>query len=127
MPPTTQDITGYVLGDNLDITRTVTDVPASQTLSDAWLTIKRRSSDEDADAALQKHITPSYVAGQGHITDTGADTTGALLFELVPGDAATLSPSYSYFYDIQVKTNAGVTATPFRGRIRFEPGITDAL
>lgn len=116
-----------VQGDNLDIIRTIRDVPASQVLTDAWLTVKAHVTDADLAAVLQKHITVTYVQGLGNITDTGADGTGAVLFEITPTETAALTPRHDYVYDIQVKTDAGIYATPFGGYIRLVADVTKTV
>ena len=59
-------IAGVAAGDALDVKRTVTNIPATQTLTKAWLTLKVNRFDADA-ALLQKVITPASVAGVGSL------------------------------------------------------------
>lgn len=118
-------IRGHVAGDSLTIQRTVTDVPATDTLEYAWLTIKENKSDTDAEAALQVEIdlisqTP------GHITDDGADGTGAIQFNLSAAETAALGYDITYHYDIQVKLASAKIDTPEIGTLRFRRGYTDA-
>lgn len=106
MPDLTATIIDIYEGQDYEINRTITDVPAGDTLAKAWLTLK--TSIDDADPGLvQKEITSVNVAGTGQITDTGADTTGAVRFDLVPADTALPTPGTAVPYDIKVRTTAG--------------------
>jgi hypothetical protein len=118
-------ISAVVAGDDLDITRTVTGVPATQTLSKAWLTFKSLISDADP-GLLQKVITSSLVVGQGQITDTGASGTGALLFQLSGANTLTLPIAVDTRYDIKVLTSAGKIYTVEQGLYTSAGRITVA-
>ncbi|KKM65979.1 hypothetical protein LCGC14_1485870, partial [marine sediment metagenome] len=50
MPTFNGEIKDFVAGDDLQITRTITNVPSGAVLTKAWLTIKFRQDDADADA-----------------------------------------------------------------------------
>jgi hypothetical protein len=80
-------ITGNVAGDDIDVTRSVTGVPATQTLALAWMTFKTNVTDADP-GLLQKAITTASVAGTGQITDTGASGTGVGLLPAHRGEYA---------------------------------------
>lgn len=110
----TGSIMTIVAGDDLDVTRTVIDVPATQTLSKAWLTFKTNIDALDP-GLLQKVITPSPVAGQGQITDTAADGTGTLIFQLTAADTLALPVGVSVPYDVKVKTSADKIYTAEQG------------
>ena len=126
MPDYSATITNFVAGDDLTVTRTITGVPAGDTLAKAWLTVKRRQRDLDAAAIFQKEITPVDVPGTGEITDTGGDGTGAVRFDLADEDTLLLEPLRGYYYDIQVLTANGFIYTPETGRMTALRGYTDA-
>lgn len=122
----TGSIRAVVAGDDLDVTRTVLNVPATQTLTKAWLTFKTNVTDLDNVALLQKVITPSAVAGQGQITDTGASGTGTLLFQLSGANTLALPVSKNTPYDVKVLTSAGKIYTVEHGKYMAAPRITIA-
>ena len=124
MPTLDARIDDVVAGDDLEITRTITSVPDGATLTDAWITVKEHPDDADASAIIQKAITSSDVPGTGQITDTGADGTGAVRFDLADTDTALIIPGRDYFWDIQVKTSGGAIYTPTAGKIRTRQGTT---
>ena len=117
------EIKELVSGDDIDIERTITGVPDSDTLAKAWMTIKILPTDADP-GLLQKTITSSLTA-DGQITDTGADTIGAVVFLIVPADGATIGIDVKRVFDIQVKTTAGKIFTAVKGTIILEQGITE--
>lgn len=118
-------ISNFVAGDDVKITRTITAVPAGDSLVKAWLTVKKSESHADADAIFQKAITTSYSLGQGHITDNGAgDTSAAIFFELTAANTALLRGDVDYYFDIQVKTANGAINTPEKGTITFRAQVT---
>lgn len=112
-------ITGLTQGDPWKITRTVTEVPVDDAIADGYFTVKAYPGAADADALLQKHITPVDVVNVGQVTDTGAngDTTGALRFELTSGETQELTADAVYWYDIQIVTAAGYRYTLEEGRL----------
>jgi hypothetical protein len=107
-------ITGFATGDDVDITRTVTGVPATQTLTKAWLTLKANVADVDP-GLLQKAITSSPSAGVGQITDTGASGTGTVLFQLTGTNTLALPAGTKLYYDIKVLTSASKIYTVEQG------------
>ncbi len=124
MPAVNVKIRGYVAGDTMTVRRTVNDVPATQVLATAWMTIKVDIADADP-GALQKEITTSATAA-GEITDDGATGTGIVEFDLSPAETLALGTEVTYLYDVQVKTDTGKVATVERGTIRFIDGVTTA-
>jgi hypothetical protein len=92
-------------GRDLKITRTIQNVPTSDTLATVWLTLKANLTDTDVGAAMSKSITSTLTA-HGQITDTGADGTGGCFFLITETESAALS-AREYFYDISVETTAG--------------------
>lgn len=127
MPTLNGMISNLVVGDDIDIVRTITNVPEADALVKAWFTVKVRESDPDVSAIFQKTITASYVAGQGEITDDGSsDQTGGVTFELTNADTLLMVGDTSYFYDLQVKTANGKIYTPEKGNITLRKQITVA-
>ena len=120
------EITGLVVGDNMDVIRTITGIPSGQVLTDGWLTIKENPDDPDEDAIIQKHITTDYVAGEGQITDDGeTDQEGEAIFELTAANTALFQAGYRYHYDIQFKTDADKIGTLEIGTITPLQQITE--
>lgn len=124
MPNFTGIITGIAAGDDLDIVRSVPGVPATQTITKAWLTLKTSVTDADP-GLLQKAITSVASGGVGQITDTGAAGTGSLLFQLTGANTLAL-PFGPVFYDIKVLTSAGKVYTVEQGKYISTPRITTA-
>ncbi len=128
MPTLDGRIDNLVAGDDLEITRTITGVPAGTSLSDAWFTVKEHEADSDAAAIFQKAINTVDSPGTGHITDDGAsDTVGAVRFDITDVDSALLTPGRDYAFDIQVKTAAGAVYTPLKGKIKAVQGVTTTI
>lgn len=125
MPNYGVEIRDIVAGDDVQVTRTVTSVPASTTITKAWFTVKAAGADADP-GVFQKAITTSDVAGTGQITDSGADGTGALRFDLTKTNTALLTPGVEYLYDIQVLLSNGNIATIEQGVIIARRSITAA-
>lgn len=124
MPNLASTITGFVKGDDLDIVRTITNIPAGQVLSEARLTVR---SVDLSTILFTKTITSSLVAGQGQISDTGADGTGVLTFQLtggISGNTVTLTPGTNFPFDIQLKTDANKHYTPEVGTITAVQEVT---
>jgi hypothetical protein len=120
-------ISGFVVGDDLDIIRTVTNIPSGQLIDKSWFTVKIRYTDTDARAVFQKIITTALEPTQGHITDTGVTGVGGVLFVLNGVDTILLRPDAEYFYDIQIKTDADKIYTPESGIIIALPSVTSAI
>jgi len=117
-------ISGVVSGDDLEITRTISNIPSGQTLGSAWFTVKENPSDPDSDAKFQKVIGTANAVGTGQITDPGSDATGTVRFDLGTADTGGLDSSISYYYDIQLKTSGGKIYTPEKGRFVVSMGVT---
>jgi len=116
-----------VWGDHARVIRPVTNIPAGDSLSKAWLTVKTSPATQlDAAAALQLEIT-SVLSADGQITDTGAgDTIGSLTFKISGLDYDELEPTVNYYYDIAVLTAAGVRYTLEIGRVTWAQEVTRA-
>ncbi len=116
------EITGFVAGDDLEIRRTVTDLPAAIDL--AWLTVKRYAGQPDSEASLQKRITATDVPGTGQIVEAGGPgTDGGLRFDLTGTDTAGLGAK-RHVHDIQIKLVTGKVYTIEKGTIQFTADIT---
>ena len=107
-------ISEFVVGDDLEIRRTITGLPAA--IETAWLTIKREPSQED-DAVLEKEITTGDVPGTGQIEAAGGvGVDGDLRFDLVPADTRALG-ALEWIHDIQIKLAGGKIYTVEIGTI----------
>ena len=111
-------------GDSLDVIRTVTNVPAGETLTKAWLTVKKSNTDADP-GVLQKVITTTSGAA-GQITNAGASGTGALLFTIASAETAALTTS-GLMYDVQVITSGGRVLTLELASFNVPSRITGAV
>lgn len=123
MPTYSGEINNFVVGDDLDIERTISNIPTGQTITKAWLTIKEIEA--GSTAVLSKEIT-SVATSSGVISDTGADTVGVVTFTLTAAETALFSAGNWLYYDIQVKTSGGKIYTPEKGRIKGEIQLTSA-
>ena len=110
-----------VTGDYMEIRRSVSGVPAGETLAKAYFTAKNALSDVDASAIFQKSITPTPNSVQGVIEDTGASGTAVIRFYLQSADTEKLGNPLRGIsdvpYDIEVITNTGKVFTPEIGKI----------
>jgi hypothetical protein len=123
MPNLNDFIEPPVAGDDFFVRKTVDDVPATTTVTKAWLTVK--ADYDDADPGLvQKAITGADSPGTGHIEVAGAVGTSELRFDLVPADTVAIGLAERLF-DVQVKLSNGAVSTPFSGRMRCaKPNVT---
>jgi hypothetical protein len=116
-----------VLGDDVQVVRSVTGLTTAQTIDKAWLTVKSAQTAADADAALQLSITTSLTAA-GQITDDGTGaTTGEVTFTIASTDYTDIVPGYSYWYDVKLLLSDGQVSTLEVGRVTWNQGITDAI
>lgn len=116
----TATITTFAVGDNLDITRSVT-VP-SGTISQAWLTVRKTYT--ATSGLIAKRITTTDTAGSGYISNAGSSGTGTVKFYLLQEDTLRLNPLSEYVYDIQVKYTTDKIETVEIGTITAHPQIT---
>lgn len=115
-------ISGFVVGDNLEIRRTVTGLGAA--MVKAWLTIKRDPQVADTDAKIQKVITTDDEAGVGQIETAGAsEVDGEIRFDLTQADTTALS-TILYVHDIQIKQSDGKVFTLEKGTIQLTADVT---
>jgi len=116
------EITGFVVGDDLEIQRTVTELLAP--IEVAWLPVKRHPGQSDEEARLQKRITTTNDPGTGYITDTGGpDIDGDLRFDLTQADTANLG-TRKYVHDIQIRLTSGMVYTIEKGTIQLDSDVT---
>jgi len=120
----------FVIGDSAVLLRTVEDLPEGDTLVSANFTLKRRLSDSQDNALIDKDITAVDVPGTGHISNTGLSGTAELRFDIAPADTADLRAGRRYEYDIQVVTTNGLKLTlaepePDPRGVTFAPQVTD--
>lgn len=127
MPNLSGELLDIVQGDNIDINRSIGNLPAS--ITKAWLTVKpNKSSTNDTNATFQKSITTSNVAGQGVIIDDGTgDGIAQVRFEFTNANTILLTDEKAYFYDIQVLTSTGKIYTPELGLIKLRSERTKAI
>jgi hypothetical protein len=131
MPNYSAKITGYAIGDDLlirrTINRTLSNLPTGVNIDKAWMTVKIDDDDLDAAALIQKEITTSDVSGIGHIEDDGAgDTDPIVRFDMTDTDTRTIGITHRY-YDIQVRTDTGAIYTGEIGVIFGAKDITLAI
>ena len=123
MSDLTVEITGFVVGDDLEIRRTVTDLPAA--IDSAWLTLKHYPSQPDGEAKLQKKITTTDVPGTGQIVVAGGPgVDGDLRFDLTPADTTDLRTK-RYVHDIQIKLVTDRIYTIEKGTLQLTAGVTE--
>ncbi len=120
-------ISDFVQGDARELPRTVVvDDIIPDTLSKAWFTVKRRLTDLDADAIIQKTITP-IVSADGQIDNVGAaDADGHLVFYLTAADTSSMAAGIRYFYDIKALSSGGAATVLEEGRIVARSPVTRA-
>ncbi len=107
MPNYSGEINNFVGGDDLDIVRTITNLPSGQTITEALFTVK---------------LSESGQTNLFQITGTVAGTE--ITFAVTNEHTALLNPGNWCYYDIQIETSAGKIYTPEKGRIKGEIGIT---
>lgn len=121
MPELAETISGYVVGDDLEIQRTVTNLP--DPMATAWFTVKRHQQEADP-GELQKIITTSDSPGVGQITEAGGSgVSGTLRFDFTQADTTALG-AHRWVYDIQIKLTTGVVYTLEKGTITFTMDVT---
>lgn len=110
MPDLSARIQQHVRGNDLDVIRTVSVVPTGQSLTDAWM---RVNAPTGGTQLFEKAITPTLVAGQGQIEDTGSgDGVAVIRFEITATNSllttgGTVAVPGIHPYGIQVKTSGG--------------------
>lgn len=119
-----ESIRGFVVGDNLEIRRTVTNLRSP--ITGAWLTIKRHHGVTDGDATIAKVISTVDAPGTGQvITAGGAEVDGDLRFDLTPEDTRKLG-TLGYVYDVQIECEDDAIFTLEKGTLRLTLDVTRA-
>lgn len=118
------NIQSVVLGDDVRVNVSVTDITTGLTISKAWLTVKLSPSDDDPGAA--QAVITGTVSSDGQITNTGGAGTGVMYFVLSNAETDDLSPDIPYVYDVQLKMSDNSLYTPLVGKIVFTQSVTDA-
>lgn len=122
-----EELKDIVIGDDRRISRVYATLPTGYTISKAWLTIKKRQTDADVDALIQKTITAS-LTDAGQITDAStASGSIALYFDLDTTDTDGMPTRKPCHYDIQIKTSDGDIHTLEMGTVTFVQGITVSI
>jgi hypothetical protein len=134
MPNYNAEISGFAVGDDLVVRRTVnrsaSNLPTGVVIAKAWLTIKEALTDADVAAIVSKEITTIEDAGNnGHIEEDGSAQAGdadpILRFDLQAADTRAIDANHRYF-DVQVKTDTGAVYTGEKGVIYGEADVTIA-
>jgi hypothetical protein len=121
---TGQTIKDFAVGDDFDVIRLVTDVPAGVTIAKAWFMVKARLNDTDGSAVITKEITTSAVEGTGQIADDGdSDGAGELVFQLRTAETEDLVASKRYHYGIKVLLSNGLKDTLGTGELVLGPQL----
>ncbi len=128
MPNFNGKISGFAVGDDLEVYRTITNVPTGETVEVAWLTVKENLTDTDDVAFFKKEIGLVLDNSQGIVQDPGSSGTAILRFFLTAEDTAELGnpirETKAYFYDIQVRIINGRIYTPETGKITGKSQVT---
>ena len=125
MPTFDDRLDDVVAGNDYQVTRTITLVPSTAVLDQAWFTVKEHPDDADAAAIIgPKQITSADVPGTGQITDTGADGTGAVRFDILDTETELMQIGRDYHWGIQVKTDGGALYEPVTGLWKARQGVT---
>lgn len=106
-------------GDTIDLEVAVTrnDAAVDLTGADCWFTAKRRLSDADADALIQKTL------GSG-ITVIGNAADGNLLVTIDPEDTDSLTRQTVLYCDVQLLEADGRVTTVASGTLTVELDVT---
>ena len=114
-------ISDVIPGDTYKVVRSLDATP----LSDAWFTIKRIPTQNDADAIVFAHIDYTISGLYGRIEDL-PDGTTVINFVLAPTLTTNLDSSGAYFYDLKIKTAGGDIYTLETGKLFTGQNITFA-
>lgn len=106
----------FAQGDDIVLSPfTVANVPAGDSLADAWLTVKASTFDLDSARIFEKHITPILAVGEGGIS--GVD----LRFDLTNANTVLLIAGWIFYWSIKCRTQLGKIGTPFGGVFITKP------
>lgn len=130
MPNFSGAISGFAVGDDIEVYRTITNIPTGESVDKAWLTVKASISDLDEAALIQKQITATLDNDEGIIADDGSLGTAILRFFLTSSNTSALgNPARgtgSFPYDIQLKTSSGKIFTAEIGTITAVAQVTQS-
>jgi hypothetical protein len=114
-----------VKGDTRKIQRTFTGLPAGETITKAWLTVKSTPAASDP-GLFQVEITATETSS-GQVTDaTSTDGQIGMFFIISGTNSALATGGAEYLYDIQVKTSTNTIHTLVMGTVTFYNGVTAA-
>lgn len=120
------EITDFVIGDALQIQRTIQAIPSGQLVSKAWFTVKRKFSDTDINALIDKVIT-AVATADGVIEATGSNGTAIINFYLSASDTDNLTPLAEYKYAVKLLFASGQPYTPETGTIVALPRVREGI
>ena len=128
MPNYEGRITGWAVGDDLLIRRTIdrteSNLPNGVVVTDAWFTVKAAIADLDAAAVVDKQTTTTDAPGIGQVEDDGGgDVDPIIRFDLTDADTRAIGTLHRK-YDIQVKVTGGAIYTGEKGEIWGEGDVT---
>jgi hypothetical protein len=121
MPTFNGIIADFVVGDDLDIERNVSQIPSGQTVEYAWFTV--RFYERSYTTILQREINTTLTSF-GLVGNTVSGTC-QLTFTLSGGDTRLFEPDNSLHYDIQIRTNLNKIYTPETGTLTGRIQITE--
>lgn len=121
-------ITGMIAGDPYPLVEPVEGLLPTDRIVQAALTIKNSAGDPDANAVLQKLITPAAVAGTGQILNQGTSSP-SLFFDFSPEETKLLLQARGFDVQVWYTENGGSAKidTIVRDTIQAEVGYTDRL
>ena len=96
-----------VRGEDMQLTRTVVDIPADQTVLQAWLTLKTNLSDSDEQSILAKTITTVVSPVHGGISNEPDHHQATVVFLVSSAETALVQVGQTYFYDIVIALPSG--------------------
>ena len=93
--------------------------PTNLLEAEVWFTAKRRPTDADEDALIEKAIGSGLT-----VVDAAA---GTLTLALEPGDTEDLGGGVqTLYYDVQAKDPTGRISTPLKGHLYVESDVRQA-
>lgn len=98
-------IDDFTVGDTYKLNRTIPNVPNGQLVTDAYLTVKASTTDNDASAMFALHITTDETT-HGMVANYD-DESATLSFIVLPADSAMMYGSETYLYDIHITLDSG--------------------
>jgi hypothetical protein len=102
-----KNIDDFTIGDTYSLTRTLSTVPGSHIVTDAFWTVKSDVDLPDVDAVFSIHITRYTTAsGIGEVTNN-ADGSAQLQFIAEPTVSLLMDGASVYYYDIHINLDSG--------------------